>query len=84
MEQAVHHGAAAGVGHQLAMVADEPPGRGMEEEALAAGAGRAHVLELGPPLGQLLNDGAGKCLVDVDDHLLDRLEPSRRSPRRCA
>ena len=34
---------AAGVGQQLALIADQAAGRRMEDEALAAGAGRAHV-----------------------------------------
>ena len=60
------------------LIADEAAGRGMEDEALAAGAGGAHVLQFGAALGELLHDDAGIGLVDVDDHFLDRLEPLAR------
>jgi hypothetical protein len=74
MEQAVHHGRAAGVGHQLALVADEPAGRRVEDKPHAAAARRSHLDHLGLSLRQLVDDDAGMLLVDVDDDLLDRLE----------
>ena len=74
VEQAVHDGGAARVGQQLALVADQAARRHVEHEALAAAAGRAHLDEIAAALGQLLHDDAGVLLVDVDDHLLDRLQ----------
>ena len=65
---------AARVGQELGLIADEAAGRRMEDEALAAGAGRAHVLQVGAALGELLHDDAGIGLIDVDDDFLDRLE----------
>ncbi len=46
----------------------------MEYDALAAGAGGAHVLHFGAALGELLHHDAGIVLIDVDDDFLDRLE----------
>ena len=75
VEQAVHDGGAARVGQQLALVADQAAGRHVEHQALAAAARGAHLHEVAAALGQLLHDDAGVLLVDVDDDLLDRLEP---------
>ena len=74
MEQPVHDRGAAGVGEQLALVADEAARRRVEDEPHASAAGRAHLDHLGLALGELLHDDAGVLLVDVDDDLLDRLE----------
>src|SRR5690606_40905819 len=52
--------------------------RRMEGEPLAAGAGWAHVDELSPALRQLLDHDPRVVLVDVDDHLLDRLAQATR------
>ena len=46
----------------------------MEDQPHAAAAGGTHLDHLALALGQLLHDDAGVLLVDVDDHLLDRLE----------
>ena len=72
---------AAGVGQQLALVADQAAGRGVEDEALAVAAGGAHLDHLGLALRHLLHDDAGMLLVDVDDDLLDRLEQLARRRR---
>ena len=74
MEQAVHDAGAARVGEKLALIADQPAGRRVEDEPLTAAAGGPHLEELGPALGELLHDDAGMLLVEVDDHFLDRLE----------
>ena len=82
MEQAVHHGGAARVGQQLALVADQAARRHVEHQALAAAAGGAHLRQVAAALGQLLHDDAGMLLVDVDDDLLDRLQLLPRHRRR--
>ncbi len=74
VEQAVHDRRALGVGKQLALVADQPARRRVEDDALAVAAGGAHLDHLGLALAHLLHDDAGMLLVDVDDDLLDRLE----------
>ena len=74
MKQAVHHRGAARVGQQLAVIADEAARRRIEDEPHAAAAGGTHLDELALALGHLLHDDAGVLLVDVDQHLLDRLE----------
>jgi hypothetical protein len=78
MEQAVHDRGAARVGQQFALIADQATRRCMENQPLAARTGRAHVLQLGLALRQLLNDRTGELLVDVDDDFLDRLQPLTR------
>ena len=74
MEQAVHDRRAAGVGHQLALVADEAAGGSVEHEALAVAARRAHLDHVGAALGHLLHHDAGIFLVHVDHDFLDGLE----------
>ena len=57
------------------MIADQPARRDVRDDAgLAAGAG-AHLGELALALAELVDDDAGEFLVDVDRHLLDRLQP---------
>ncbi len=80
MEQAVHDAGAARVGEELALIADQPAGRRVEHEALAAAAGGPHLDQLGLALGELLHDDAGMLLVEVDDHLLDRLQQRAVGP----
>ena len=43
-------------------------------KALLAGAGRPHLGELGAALAELVDHGPREGLVDVDHHLLDRLQ----------
>ena len=62
------------VGHELALVADQPAGGRMEHQPQPAAAGGAHLHQLGFALGELLHHDAGILLVDVDHHLLDRLQ----------
>ena len=45
-----------------------------DDAGLAARAG-AHLGELALALAELVDDDAGELLVDVDRHLLDRLQP---------
>src|SRR5581483_7158217 len=75
VEQAVHHRGAARVRHELALVADEAARRHVEDEPLTAAAGGAHLHEVAAALGELLHDDPRVLLIDVDDHLLDGLEP---------
>src|SRR5690606_23620301 len=67
LEQAVHDAGAAGVGEELAVVADQAAARGREGDAGLAAARGAHVGHLALPLGDLLDDRAGELVVDVDD-----------------
>ena len=76
VEQPIHNARAAGVGEQLALIADQAAGRRVEHETLAAAARRLHLHELGLALGQFLHHDAGMLLVEVDDDFLDRLEQS--------
>ncbi len=74
MEQAVHDGRAASIGHEFRLVADQAACRRMEYEANAVGAGRAQFDHLALALGHFLDNRAGIFLVNVDDDFLDRLE----------
>ncbi len=74
LEQAVHDRRAAGVGHQLALVADKAASGRVEDEAQAVASRRLHLDHLGLALGHLLHDDARILLVDVDHDLLDRLQ----------
>src|SRR5947209_13428817 len=78
VKQAIHHGAAAGVGEQLALVANQAARGSMKDEAHAPAAGGAHIPHLGFALRKFLYDDTGMALVDVDHHLLDRLEQLAR------
>ena len=80
MEQAVHDRRAAGVGQQLALIADQAAGRRVEHQPQAVAAGRAHLDHLGLALAHLLHDDAGILLVDVDR----RLPRSAPAARRCS
>src|SRR5262249_9467303 len=75
VEQAVHHGGAARIGQELALVADETPRRRVEHEPQAATAGGAHLLELAAPLCQLLHDNARVLRIDIDDYFLYGFQP---------
>ena len=74
VEDPVHHAGAAGVGQELAVIADQGARGCLEDQALLAGAGRPHLDQLGPPLAELVDHRPGEGLVDVDHHLLDRLQ----------
>ncbi len=63
------------VGHEFALVADQATGWRMEHQALAAGAGGAHVAHFGAALGQLLHHDAGIGLINVDNHFFDGFQP---------
>src|SRR5690606_28523244 len=67
VEQAVHHAGAAGVGEELAVVADQAAARRAEGQAGLAAAARAHVGHLALTLGHLLDHRARMLVVDVDD-----------------
>ena len=73
VEQAVHHGGAAGVGEKFRLVADQAACRCVEHQADAIAAGRTQFGHLGLALGHLLDDDAGMFLINVDDDFLDRL-----------
>src|SRR5262249_1222677 len=75
VEQPAHDARAAGVGQELAVVPDQAAGRHMESEPRLAAARGPHVAEFAAALSDLLDDDAGELLVDVDLHLLDRLQP---------
>src|SRR6187402_928107 len=66
LEQAVHDAGAAGVGEELAVVADQAAARRGEGHAGLAAARGAHVGHLALALGHLLDDRAGELVVDVD------------------
>src|SRR3984957_12073866 len=74
VEQAVHDRRALGVGHQLALIADQAAGRRVEHQPQAVAAGWTHLDHLGLALAHLLHDDTGEFLVDVDDDFLDRLQ----------
>ena len=74
MEQPVEDRGAARVGEELGLIADQPAGRRMEDEARAAAARGPHLEQLGAALAELLDDDAGMLGVDVDNDLFDRLE----------
>ncbi len=80
MEQPVHNAGAARIGEQFALVADQPAGRRVEHETLAAAAGGLHLHQFGLALRQLLHDDAGMLLVEVDDHFLDGLKQRAVGP----
>ena len=69
VEQPVHDSRPSRVGEKLALVADQAAGGRMENNALAARAGRPHVLELGAAGRKLLHHDAGEGLIDIDDRL---------------
>ena len=75
MEQPAHHAGAARVGEEFAVIADQAARRREERQPQLAAARWPHVLHLGLAPAHLLDDDAGEFLVDVDDDLLDRLEP---------
>src|SRR5690606_14235428 len=73
---AVEDAGAAGVGQELAVVADEPARGHMGDDTGLADARGLHLDELALPLaGELVDDDAGVVVVDVDDNLLDRFQP---------
>src|SRR5690606_33225503 len=72
--QAVEDGGATGVREQFGLVADQRTGGDQQLDAGAANAGRTHVGEFTLALGQLLDDGTGVLVIDVDDDFLDRLK----------
>src|SRR5262249_46856943 len=74
VEQPAHDAGAAGVGQELALIADETAGRRQERESLLAAAGGPHLPELALPTRDLVDHDARELLVDVDHHLLDGLE----------
>ena len=75
VENAVHHGGAAGVGQQLRLVAEQAARRRIEHHAGPAAARWAHLEKFALALRQLRYDDAGVAVIDVDDNLLDRLQP---------
>ena len=75
VEDPVHHAGAAGVGQELALIADQAARRRAEGDAGLAAAGGTHVVQLGLALAELLDDDAGVFVVDVDCDFLDRLQP---------
>src|SRR5262249_29363748 len=74
VEEPAHDAGAARVAEELALIADEAARRGKEGQALLAAARGAHVLELRFAAAHLVDDDSRVLLVDVDLHLLDRLE----------
>ena len=78
VEDAVHDRRAAGVGQQLAQIADQAARRREEHQAQAAAARGPHLDHLALALAHLLHDDAGMLLVDVDDDFLDRLQQLAR------
>ena len=75
MEDPAHHAGAAGIGHELAVIADQATRGNAEGHPGLAAAGGLHVDQFAAALAELLDDDAGIVLVDVDLHLLDRLKP---------
>ena len=75
VEDAVQDAGAAGVGQELAVVADQAARRDVRDDAGLAGARGLHLDHLGAArAGDLLEHGAGVVVVDVDGDFLDRLE----------
>ena len=72
-EHPVHDAGAAGIGQELAVIADQAAGRRMEHQPCLARAGGAHLLHLAAALADLFDDRAGIFLVHVNDDFLDRL-----------
>src|SRR3990167_8825851 len=73
-EHAVQHARAAGVGQELALVADQRAGGGDQLKAGLAAAGGAHVLHLGLTGAELFDDDAAELVIDVDLDVFHRLE----------
>src|SRR6185369_14168495 len=73
-EVVVDDAGAARVGEELRAVADEAARRDGVLHARAAAAGRAHVAHATAAATELLDDGAGVGLVDVDDRVLVGLQ----------
>src|SRR5690606_18591817 len=73
LEQAVHDAGTAGVGEELAVIADQAAAGRAEGDPRLAPAGGAHVGHLAFALGDLLDHGTGEFVVDVDDDRLVRL-----------
>src|SRR5262245_50699894 len=74
VEEAVHHGGAARVGQELALVTDETARRRIEDEPPSPATGGPHLLKLAASFRQLSHDHARVLLVDVDDHFLNGLQ----------
>ena len=74
VEQAVHDRGAAGIGEQLALVADQAARGRVEHQPHATAARGSHLGHLGFALGKLLHHDAAVLFVDVDDHFFDRLQ----------
>uniref|UniRef100_A0A0N4ZGX7 DUF2156 domain-containing protein n=1 Tax=Parastrongyloides trichosuri TaxID=131310 RepID=A0A0N4ZGX7_PARTI len=72
-EHAVQHARAAGVGQELALIADQRARGRHQADAGLARARRTHVLQLGLTGRQLFDDDAGELVVDVDHDVFDRL-----------
>ena len=73
-EHPVQHARTAGVGEELALIADQAARGGDEADARLAGARGAHVLQLRLTGRQLFDDDAGELVVHVDHHVFDGLE----------
>ena len=67
LEQAVHDAGAAGVGEELAVIADQAAARRREDQAGLAAARRALLGQLALAQLDLRHDGRGVGVVDVDD-----------------
>src|SRR5262249_21304346 len=74
MEETAHHPSPAGIGQELAVIADEPARGHVEDHARLGPAGGTHVGELAAAQAQLLDHDPSEFVVDVDLHLLDRLQ----------
>src|SRR5262249_2849526 len=74
MEQPAHDAGAAGVGQELAVIADQAARGHMEGDARLGATRGPHVHQLAAAQAELLYHDAGMLVVDVDLHLLDWLE----------
>ena len=73
-EDAVDDAGSPGLGHEVAVIADQAARRGDEGEPRLAAARGAHVLEASATLGDGLDHHAGEVVVHIDDHILIGLQ----------
>src|SRR5262249_49678072 len=73
VEQTAHHAGAAGVGQELAVIADHAARRHVEHQPGLGAARGLHLDQLAATLAELVDDDAGIAFIDVDHHFLARL-----------
>ena len=74
VENGIHDTVSLCIGHKIAAIADQTPGRDHESQAGIIPLQRGHIDQFSLALTQFLDDVAGKLLGHIDDAFLDRFQ----------